>query len=254
MRTTGNVAWDETLEAYKGREAADYVTVVAATTSVCASCGAPLEPGAPLSLAVDITDGTDPDGLAYLVFDPSVCHRQCREPAVTVSKTSGPVELMSVGRQFTLRAAMTGTKDVPVLAYTVDPIVLFHQAGGESISAHVSVLLTVGFRLSLSPELDEILQAARPVDHGVACLVSQQGFISHEIHEDVYYSRQLDLHDPAHTAWLQATRHSDVLVISGDHLDITSSGLDLRAAAHLGTLVTGWVPVGTLRQESGQAP
>jgi hypothetical protein len=40
-----------------------------------------------------------------------------------------------------------------------------------------------------------------------------------------------------------------VLVNGGDHLRITGTDLDLGAAASLGTLVTGWVPVRPLRRD-----
>lgn len=41
-----------------------------------------------------------------------------------------------------------------------------------------------------------------------------------------FYSVQLDLHDSTDGAWLQAPRHSNVLVIGGDHLNFAGSGLE----------------------------
>ncbi len=46
-------------------------------------------------------------------------------------------------------------------------------------------------------------------------------------------SRQLGLHNPANTPWLDAARHSDVLIVSGKHPSITRSGFYVRGSAGL---------------------
>ena len=66
MPVTSNVAWDERLEEFKGRDTTEYVLTAATTAKVCASRRLPLRPGAPLSLAVNTIDGTEPDGTPYL--------------------------------------------------------------------------------------------------------------------------------------------------------------------------------------------
>jgi hypothetical protein len=47
-----------------------------------------------------------------------------------------------------------------VLAYTIDPVVVFRQPGGESVSGHVTSLLSIGFQLSTTADLTDHLQAA----------------------------------------------------------------------------------------------
>ncbi|MDP9988357.1 hypothetical protein QMY03_09010 [Arthrobacter sp. KFRI-F3372] len=53
-------------------------------------------------------------------------------------------------------------------------------------------------------------------------------------------SQQLNRRNRNDAAWLEAACAGRVLVISGDNL--TDTGLELTAAARLGTLVTGIVP------------
>jgi hypothetical protein len=55
------------------------------------------------------------------------------------------------------------------------------------------------------------------------------------------YSHQLD--PVADAAWLTAADlERQVLVMGGDYLNITETGLNIEAAANLGTLATGYVP------------
>jgi hypothetical protein len=78
-----------------------------------------------------------------------------------VSTSAGNVHLQSVGAQFTLtRRTGSGPEEVPVLAYTIDPVVVFRQPGGESVSGHVTSLLSIGFQLSTTADLSDHLQAA----------------------------------------------------------------------------------------------
>ncbi|MGN7252833.1 MULTISPECIES: hypothetical protein [unclassified Arthrobacter] len=70
----------------------------------------------------------------------------------------------------------------------------------------------------------------------------RDGTVSLEIQGDSFHLRQLDVHDPSHAAWLQAAGKCDVLVISGDNLEITETSSDVTAAAKIGTLAAGWVP------------
>ena len=55
-------------------------------------------------------------------------------------------------------------------------------------------------------------------------------------------SQQLDRTNLNDSQWLQAAKAGRVLVISGDNISFTETGLELTAAARLGTLVTGFVP------------
>lgn len=43
--------------------------------------------------------------------------------------------------------------------------------------------------------------------------------------------------------WLKAASSGNVMIISGDNVVITETRLDIDAAARLGTLVIGYVPV-----------
>jgi hypothetical protein len=57
MPITSSVAWDGRLEAFKGRDSTDFVLTAAYTVRICAACGLSVQPGEPLSLRVDITQG-----------------------------------------------------------------------------------------------------------------------------------------------------------------------------------------------------
>ncbi|MBT2551565.1 hypothetical protein [Arthrobacter sp. ISL-5] len=129
---------------------------------------------------------------------------------------------------------------------TLFPVLSFREPCGELTSALVSVLLSHGFELSMSTDYKEIVQHARDVRPGVGCTVTGQGLVSLHIDGELMYSEQLDPADAGETKWLEAaTRAGKVLVISGDYLEITDTGLNMDAAARLGTLVTGNVPVRT---------
>ncbi|MBT2522599.1 hypothetical protein [Arthrobacter sp. ISL-28] len=89
MPVTRNVAWDEGLESFKGRDTTHYVTTAAAIATTCAACRRPLQPDEPLSLSVDIVESTAPDGTEYVTFTDYVFHRQCSEPGLTVGRPPG---------------------------------------------------------------------------------------------------------------------------------------------------------------------
>jgi hypothetical protein len=72
------------LESFKGRDTARYVATAAATA--CAVCGGLLQANEPLSLSVDITESTAPDGTEYVTFRDNVCHRHCSTPGLTMHK------------------------------------------------------------------------------------------------------------------------------------------------------------------------
>ncbi|WP_230116720.1 hypothetical protein [Arthrobacter sp. Bi83] len=247
MPITSNVAWDGRLEAFKGRDASHFVTTTAATARTCASCGLPLQPGEALSLSVDVTEGTAPDGTEHVTFDPWICHRDCQEPGLTVRESAGPIEeLTPLGARLTLdHRDETGTRTVPALAFTLFPNMALRGFGGELISALVSVLLTHGFQLSLSADYGDIVEHTTGVKDSCSCTVTEQGFVSFDIDGESIFSRQLDLTDPGDACWMAAAREGTVLVISGDNLNFTEDGIDLDPAARLGTLVSGNVNVRT---------
>jgi hypothetical protein len=137
---------------------------------------------------VDDIDGTGPDGTGSLVSYPTVSHQRSGAPVLRVSRSSGEVVLRSLGAQLTRHRAGTQTKEVPVLAYTVDPVMLFRQSGGESVAAHVAALLSLGFLLSATDHLGVLLQEARAVHRSATCLVTPQGQLSVDLGGEGVYS------------------------------------------------------------------
>jgi hypothetical protein len=248
MPVTRNVAWDERLEAFKGRATNDFVALVAATADACAACQLPLRPEEQLSLIVDITEGTDGGGIEFLAFDTCICHRRCREPALTLrSAAGGPDEFKSRGARLILgHPDSTGIRAVPVLAYTLAPVLTFREPGGELTSVLVSVLISHGFQLTMSTDYGEMLRHVRDVHTSVSCTATEDGQVSLQINGEPVHSQQLNPAVPGDAAWLEAAaREGKVLVISGDYLKITNTGINIDAAARLGTLVTGNVSTAT---------
>lgn len=132
---------------------------------------------------------------------------------------------------------------VPVLAYTLVPVVTFRENDGDMTSALVSVLLFHGFQLAMSPDLGDILEEATATSASCGFAVTPQGLITLSIRGKNLFRDQLHTEQPADALWLEAACGGHVLVISGDNLSITLNGLDLRHAAAQGTLVIGTVPV-----------
>jgi hypothetical protein len=248
MPLTRNVAWDGRLESFKGPDTAHYVLTAADLAKTCAACGESLKPGEPLSLLVNITQSTAPDGTEYFTFTDSVCHRRCSEPALTVEQIPWHLEQLSplAARVILTRPSGAGQmRAVPALAYTLVPVVTFRENGGERTSALVTLLLSHGFQLAMSPEYDDLLEQAGTVAPGCSFTATPEGVILFSIGGEILYREQLNLDPPnsrdAH--WLQAARTAGyIMVISGDNLDITEAVLDIHGAAREGTLVTGMVP------------
>ena len=243
--TTGNVAWDGRLEAFKGRDTAQYIESVLAAARRCAACRLPLGPGAALSLTVDITEGHDVEGtLVSLTFDPAVCHLQCQEPGLRVHQATRITgHLGSVGARLVLTGGRTRRTSIPVLAYTLVPSLVLGKPGGEMTSALVSALLNHGFQMSFTASYGEIIQQAAPALDTCTCTVADGGAVQLHVDGTLMHSQQLDRTDPGDAAWLKSARAGHVLVISGDNLIFSDTDMELTAAACLGTLVTGIVPV-----------
>jgi hypothetical protein len=110
-------------------------------------------------------------------------------------------------------------------------------------SVLVSGLLNHGFQLSLSDSYGEIAQQARLVQDTFTCTVGGGGAVELHVDGALMQSQQLNRSDPGDALWLEGARAGHVLIISGDNLVFTETGLELSAAARLGTLVTGAVPV-----------
>jgi hypothetical protein len=245
MPVTRNVAWDERLETFKGRDTIHYVTTAAAIATVCAVCGGLLQANEPLSLRVDITESTAPDGTEYVTFGDYVCHRHCSTPGLTMHKAPWrPPNLTPLAARLLLlqRAGPDNPRIiVPALAYTLVPVVSFREPGGELTSALVSMLLSYGFQLALSPDYTDVLEQAAKVEGDCSMAVAHAGLVTLDVGGETVYSEQLDLMKPEDAEWLNEADRGTVLVIAGDNLVITDSALDLAAAAALGTLVIGKV-------------
>jgi hypothetical protein len=246
---TRNVAWDGRLESFKGRDTVQYVLTAASMASTCAACRVPLEPGDPLSLLVTVTESTAPDGTRYVTFTDCVCHRRCSDPGLSVERSQWvPSELTPVAARMVLtqESGSGQERPVPVLAYTLVPVVAFREDGGDLTSALVSVLLFHGFQLALSPDFDGIVEDAVETSASCSMTVSPEGLLTFSIGGKLLFRDQLRSGNPDDDLWLDAARGGDhALVISGDNLVITAGGLDLRHAAAQGTLVAGAVPVHT---------
>jgi hypothetical protein len=246
MPVTLNVAWDGRLEPYKGRDTTRYVATAAAVATRCAECRRPLRAGEPLSLIVDITESKAPDGTEYRTFSDWVCHRHCGEPAVTVHESPyRPEGLASLAARVMLTHGTDSgaSRIVPVLAYTVVPVVSFRENGGELTSALVAILLSHGFQLAMSGDYSDILDQARQTGQACSFSVSRGGLIALDVGGETMYREQLDPESPDDAGWLQAAGNGSVLVIGGDNLLISDSSVDIVAAARLGTLVIGNVSV-----------
>jgi hypothetical protein len=244
MPITSNVAWDTRLETFKGRDTAQYIDTVMAMASRCAACRLPLGPGAAVSLTVDITESHDLEGMVSLAFDPAVYHLQCQEPALRLHQSAGfDSDLTSVGARLVLAGGAGGGRSIPVLAYTLTPSLVFGAPGGEMTSALVSALLNHGFQMSLTGSYGEIVRRSVPARDTCTCSVSDGGAIALHVDGELMHSQQLDQTEVGDALWLEGTTAGHVLVISGDNLVFTDSGLELGVAARLGTLVTGIVPV-----------
>lgn len=246
MPVTRHVAWDGRLESFKGRDTIDYVLTAASMATACAACRGPLESGEPLSLLVNVTESTGPDGTNYVTFTDCVCHRGCSDPGLSVQRGRwAPSELTPVAARLVLTQQTANGEErlVPVLAYTLVPVVTFRENDGDMTSALVSVLLFHGFQLAMSPDLGDILEEATATSASCGFAVTPQGLITLSIRGKNLFRDQLHTEQPADALWLEAACGGHVLVISGDNLSITLNGLDLRHAAAQGTLVIGTVPV-----------
>ena len=247
MPVTGNVAWDQRLESYKGRDTAQYVAVAAELAKTCPACRAPLAADDQVSLLVDITQSTAPDGTECLSFTDAVCHRRCSAPALAVRQVPWqPDTLSPVAARVVLsqKSAFGRARVFPVLAFTLEPVLAFRENGGELTSALVSLLLSRGFQLAMSPEYPAILEQALPAGPDCRFTLSDRSLLLFTIKEEIMYREQLHPRNVDDAEWLRtAAQTGNILLISGDHLDITDTDLDIAAAGKRGTLVIGLVPI-----------
>ncbi|MFE4541104.1 hypothetical protein [Arthrobacter sp. NPDC056727] len=247
--TSSSVEWDPGLESFKGRSTTTYAAAAAAAATECASCHMPVTARTPLSLSVDVTGGRQRDGIEYFSFEPQVCHRVCRAPALTFTEgKSSPVEFTPQAVRLILENPADGTTTA-ALAFTYLPMLSFREPGGELTSALVTALLRQGFQLAMSADVGEILRGSGPTAENVTCPVTEEGLLQLRAGPATMYHEQLDPADPDDAAWLGVARNGTVLVIGGDNLTFNHAGPDLDTAAQLGTLAAGMVPVNASTQD-----
>jgi hypothetical protein len=134
-------------------------------------------------------------------------------------------------------------RGTPVLAYTWYPVVSFQERGGGLVSALVSLLLSHGFQLALSPEYPDLLDQVQPTAASCKCTLTADNFLKFSIDGELLHSEQLNPRTTDDAEWIAAATHTgQTLMISGDHLRITHTGLDLQPAARQASLLIGNVP------------
>ncbi|MFE4837944.1 hypothetical protein ACFRAU_25085 [Arthrobacter sp. NPDC056691] len=243
MPATSSVEWDPDLESFKGRSTTTYAAAAAAAATECAACHMPVTARTPLALSVDVTGGTHEDGTEYFSFETQICHRVCRPPALTFTVGhSSPIEFTPQAARLILQNPLTGSSTA-ALVFTYLPMMSFREPGGELTSALVTALLRNGFQLAMGADVGGILRDTGPAAGDVTCPVTDAGVLTLRAGQATMYHEQLDPADPDDTAWLAVARSGTVLVIGGDNLTFNSAGPDLDAAAQLGTLAAGMVPV-----------
>lgn len=246
---SSSVEWDPGLEAFKGRSTITYAAAAAAAATECASCHMPVTVRTPLSLSVDITGGRQADGIEYFSFEPEICHRVCRPPALTFTEGhSSPVEFTPQAARLILENSAVGTTTA-ALVFTYLPMLSFREPGGELTSALVTALLCKDFQLAMSADVGEIVRDSGPTAGDVMCLVTDEGMLTLRAGQATMYREQLDPADEDDAAWLGAARTGAVLVIGGDNLTFNSTGPDLDTATQLGTLAAGLVTATTSVQK-----
>lgn len=103
-------------------------------------------------------------------------------------------------------------------------------------------LLGRGFRRACNNYYADIALKAQQADGTVLCRASTGGFVSLWFDGDLVWSQRFDPEEEASSAWLTAAKDRDVTLISGDHVLVSGTDVDLSAAAAQGTLVMGRIP------------
>ncbi|MDP9998386.1 hypothetical protein [Pseudarthrobacter sulfonivorans] len=103
-------------------------------------------------------------------------------------------------------------------------------------------LLKRGFRPACDADHGEIALRAQPADGSIQCHATIDGLISLVFDNKPVWSRPFDPEDAETALWLTAAQTREVTLISGDHLQITETEIDLTLAAVMGTLVTAKIP------------
>lgn len=136
-----------------------------------------------------------------------------------------------------------GTLDYPLLA--VAPAA--DAASRETDAEHPQYLLTEdllqrGFRPACNADYGDIVLRAQPANGSVQCRATTAGLISLVYDNKPVWSRRYDPKDAETALWITAAQTREVTLISGDHLQITETEIDLTLAAVMGKLVIAKIP------------
>lgn len=116
-------------------------------------------------------------------------------------------------------------------------------AGQASHSFLTEDMLGRGFRRACSSDFADIALKAQPADGSVMCRASADGAVSLWVDDALIWFERLDPQDEETALWLQAARKSEITLISGDHLLVSGTDVDPRAAAEKRTLVMAKIPL-----------
>jgi hypothetical protein len=131
-----------------------------------------------------------------------------------------------------------GTLYYPLLAVAPAADATSREADAEH--PHYSLtkdLLHRGFRPACNADYGDIGLRAQPANGSVQCRATRDGLISVVYDNKPVWSRRYDPKDAETALWITAAQTREVTLISGDHLQITETEIDLTLAAVMGQLV-----------------
>ncbi|MDO5867113.1 MULTISPECIES: hypothetical protein [Paenarthrobacter] len=247
MPITNNIHWDARLKDFKGPDTTLYVEQAGAAARKCAACQGPLEQGSPLSLTVDIEQGPNYEKDLFRRYKAYVCHLSCKDPELTwkqVADGGMPEQIETFGSRFVVGIESAfGLRKFAILAFTNTNNLTIREPGAERRGALTAELLMRKFQLAPSADYAQIVTMAAEADGTVQCRASADGLISLEFDNQPMWSLDLDPQDDDTATWLETARSGEVTLISGNHLRITETEVDLEFAAASGSLVIAKIPV-----------
>lgn len=136
-----------------------------------------------------------------------------------------------------------GVLHYPLLVFTTNVSLTSSESGeGQRYGSLTAALLNRGLRLACNADQADIALKAQQADGSIQCRASANGFISLVFDNRLVWSRQFDPKDAESVRWLKAAQSREVTLISGDHVQITETGIDLTLAADRKALVAAKIP------------
>jgi hypothetical protein len=140
-------------------------------------------------------------------------------------------------------AGSFGILQYALLAFARQPGVSGNSGAGQTSGYSLTEeMLDRGFKRACNGDYADIALKAQPADGSIQCRVSIDGFVSLWTDNHMVWSERFDAEDEASALWLKAARNWQVTLISGDHLRISETGVDPRAAANKRALVMAKIP------------